>query len=204
MTPEKSKCEHDEGDVWLKEGAETAINTKHNYPTCPFCVPAEEKGQWWCPNCQDSPSAEHVTFEENHTTCGHPVEWVVFKTRKPAEKPSETPQDYANRRHDNIHQTPQDTKDSMEGIAEIIVKDILPFEPNELRWDVKFLNARINLRRLIISALQLERQRGFEMAKRMAKDICMNNCKELKNGEVIEYRPIELAQAIEKITEGEA
>jgi hypothetical protein len=45
------------------------------------------EGQWWCPLCKESPIPQRVTFEENHDTCGHPVEWIEFVKQAP--KPSQ-------------------------------------------------------------------------------------------------------------------
>lgn len=39
-----------------------------------------EKGHWWCPSCKEAVIPQRVTFQENHDTCGHPVEWVEFTT----------------------------------------------------------------------------------------------------------------------------
>lgn len=33
-------------------------------------------GYWYCNHCQHTVFSTHVTYEENHDTCGRQVEWV--------------------------------------------------------------------------------------------------------------------------------
>lgn len=44
----------------------------------------EPNGYWWCPNCKEEIGAYHVTFQEQHEDCGHPVEWIELE--KPMRK----------------------------------------------------------------------------------------------------------------------
>lgn len=34
-----------------------------------------DEGYWWCVTCLSEKSPHQVTYEENCTTCGRPVEW---------------------------------------------------------------------------------------------------------------------------------
>jgi len=36
--------------------------------------------QWWCNRCKISVHPQAVTFEEQHDSCGHPVEFIEIKT----------------------------------------------------------------------------------------------------------------------------
>ena len=33
-------------------------------------------GYWWCPTCKEEVGGYHVTNQEKHESCGHPVIWV--------------------------------------------------------------------------------------------------------------------------------